>query len=101
MNDSEIQEMRDQIKKEADTDPMDGGVVIPPGGDGVQRYPADAEGNPVDPEMDATDRVNKELGVDKNQGNGNGKSPFQDKDDEDEDELDDDKEFHVRKGKKK
>ena len=99
MNDSEIQEMRDQIKKEADTDPMDGGVVIPPGGDGVQRYPSDAEGNPVDPEMDATDRVNKELGVDKNQGNGNGKSPFQDKDDED--ELDDDKEFHVRKGKKK
>ena len=99
MNDSEIQEMRDQIKKEADTDPMDGGVVIPPGGDGVQRYPSDAEGNPVDPNMDATDRVNKELGVDKNQGNGNGKSPFQDKDDED--ELDDDKEFHVRKGKKK
>ena len=99
MNDSEIQEMRDQIKKEADTDPMDGGVVIPPGGDGVQRYPSDAEGNPVDPEMDATDRVNKELGVDKNQGNGNGKSPFQDKDNED--ELDDDKEFHVRKGKKK
>jgi len=99
MNDSEIQEMRDQIKKEADTDPMDGGVVIPPGGDGVQRYPSDAEGNPVDPEMDATDRVNKELGVDKNQGNGNGKLPFQDKDDED--ELDDDKEFHVRKGKKK
>ena len=32
-------------------------------------------------------------------GNGNGKPPFQDKDDED--ELDDDKEFHVRKGKKK
>ena len=99
MNDSEIQEMRDQIKKEADTDPMDGGVVIPPGGDGVQRYPSDAEGNPVDPEMDATDRVNKELGVDKNQGNGYGKSPFQDKDDED--ELDDDKEFHVKKGRKK
>ena len=49
--------------------------------------------------MDATDRVNKELGVDKNQGNG--KSPFQDKDDEDEDEFLDDKEFHVKKGRKK
>ena len=93
MNDSEIQEMRDQIKKEADTDPMDGGIVVPDGGDGIQRYPADAEGNPVDPNMDATDRVNKELGID----NGNGEAPPKD----DEDELDDDKEFYVKKGRKK
>ena len=96
MNDSEIQEMRDQIKKEADTDPMDGGIVIPPGGGGVQRYPSDAEGNPVDPSMDTTDRVNKEFGADKSQDNGSGKSPFED----DEDELEADKEFHVKKGKK-
>ena len=96
MNDTEIQNMRDQIKKEADTDPLDGGIVVPPGGDGIQRYPADAEGNPVDPNMDATDRVNKELGADKNQDSGYGKSPFQD----DEDELEADKEFHVKKGKK-
>ena len=90
MNDTEIQEMRDQIKKEADTDPMDGGIVIPPGGDGIQRYPADGEGNPVDPEMDATDRVNKELGVEDGE------------DGEDEEEpVEDDKEFHVKKGKRK
>jgi hypothetical protein len=74
---------------------MDGGIVVPDGGDGIQRYPADAEGNPVDPNMDATDRVNKELGVD----NGNGEAPPKD-DDEDEDEFLDNKEFHVKKGKK-
>ena len=45
--------------------------------------------------MDATDRVNKELGVD----NGNGEAPPKD-DDEDEDEFLDNKEFHVKKGKK-
>ena len=39
MNDTEIAEMRDQIKKEADIDPMDGGVVIPDGGDGIKRMP--------------------------------------------------------------
>ena len=63
MTDTEIQEMRDQIKSEVEKDPMDGGIVVPPGGDGIQRYPSDAEGNPVDPNMDATDRVNKELGI--------------------------------------
>ena len=39
MTDSEIQEMRDQIKKESKTDPMDGGIILPPGGDGIQRIP--------------------------------------------------------------
>ncbi len=95
MNDTEIQEMRDQIKKEADTDPLDGGIVVPPGGDGIQRYPVDAEGNPVDPNMDATDRVSAELGLDNN--NGEGEAPPED----DKDEFDDDKEFHVKKGRKK
>ncbi len=95
MTDTEIQEMRDQIKKEADTDPMDGGIVVPPGGDGIQRYPVDAEGNPVDPNMDATDRVSAELGLDNN--NGEGEAPPED----DKDEFDNDKEFHVKKGRKK
>ena len=63
MTDAEIQEMRDQIKKEVEKDPMDGGIVVPDGGDGIQRYPSDSEGNPVDPYMDPTDRVNKELGL--------------------------------------
>ena len=63
MTDSEIQEMRDQIASEVEKDPMDGGIVVPDGGDGIQRYPSDSEGNPVDPYMDPTDRVNKELGL--------------------------------------
>jgi hypothetical protein len=57
MTDSEIQEMRDQIKKESETDPMDGGIILPPGGDGIQRIPTDPSGMPTDPEMPADDRV--------------------------------------------
>jgi DNA-dependent RNA polymerase auxiliary subunit epsilon len=63
MNDSEIQEMRDQIKKEADTDPMDGGIVIPDGGDGIQRIPVDPTGMPIDPEMPSDDRAKMALGI--------------------------------------
>jgi hypothetical protein len=44
MNDAEISEMRDQIAKELETDPMDGGIVLPPVGDGITRYPQDASG---------------------------------------------------------
>ena len=44
MNDAEITEMRDQIAKELETDPMDGGIVLPPVGDGITRYPQDASG---------------------------------------------------------
>jgi hypothetical protein len=69
MTDAEIQEMRDQIKKEVEKDPMDGGIVVPDGGDGIQRYPSDSEGNPVDPYMDPTDRVNKELGLEDEKDN--------------------------------
>ncbi len=57
MNDTEIQEMRDQIKKETETDPMDGGIILPPGGDGIQRIPTDPSGMPTDPEMPADDRA--------------------------------------------
>jgi len=39
MNDTEVDEMRDQIARERDMDPMDGGIVVPVGGDGVTRYP--------------------------------------------------------------
>ena len=63
MNDTEIQEMRDQIKKEADTDPLDGGIVVPDGGDGIQRYPVDKMGQPVDPDMDAGDRARLQIGL--------------------------------------
>ena len=42
--DAEVIEMRDQIAKELDTDPMDGGIVLPDAGDGITRYPQDAAG---------------------------------------------------------
>ena len=50
LTDAEIKEMRDQMAKELDTDPMDGGVAIPDGGDGITRYPQDAAGGVIPPE---------------------------------------------------
>ena len=94
MNDSEIQEMRDQIKKEADTDPMDGGIVVPDGGDGIQRIPVDAMGMPIDPEMPADDRAKMALGIDPD-AEPEGEAPPE------EEPVEDDKEFHVKKGRKK
>ncbi|MDP7367767.1 MAG: portal protein [Candidatus Pacebacteria bacterium] len=63
MNDTEIQEMRDQIKKEMDTDPMDGGIVVPAGGDGIHRIPVGPDGMPLDPEMPSDDRAKMALGI--------------------------------------
>jgi hypothetical protein len=42
--DAEVIEMRDQIAKELDTDPMDGGISLPDAGDGITRYPVDPTG---------------------------------------------------------
>ena len=39
--------MRDQIARELDTDPMDGGITIPDAGDGITRYPQDGAGGMV------------------------------------------------------
>jgi hypothetical protein len=65
LNDSDIQLMRDQIKKESETDPMDGGIILPPGGDGIARIPVDPSGMPIDPEMPADDRAKMTaLGID-------------------------------------
>jgi len=63
MTDSEIQEMRDQIKKESETDPMDGGIVVPDGGDGIKRIPTDSTGMPTDPSLPADDRAKMALGI--------------------------------------
>jgi hypothetical protein len=63
MTDSEIQEMRDQIKKESETDPMDGGIVVPDGGDGIKRIPTDPTGMPMDPSLPADDRAKMALGI--------------------------------------
>ena len=49
MNDAEIDQMNQQIRKELDTDPMDGGVDVPDGGDGITRYPSDGDGSPIPP----------------------------------------------------
>ena len=62
MTDAEIEEMKDQISKEAGLDPMDGGVPND-GGDGIQRYPTGPDGMPVDPEMDAGDRASLAYGM--------------------------------------
>jgi hypothetical protein len=50
MNDGDIAKMRDQIKKEQDTDVDDGGIDMPDGGDGITRYPQDGDGKVVPPE---------------------------------------------------
>ena len=51
MTDAEVQEMRDQIKKELETDPMAGGVTMPDGGDGITRYPQDGDGSVIAPDQ--------------------------------------------------
>ena len=51
MNDAEIAEMNDQIKKELTVDPLDGGISIPDGGDGITRYPQDGSGGVIAPEQ--------------------------------------------------
>jgi len=63
LTDAEIQTLRDQIKKEMDTDPLDGGIVLPPGGDGIKRIPTDQAGMPIDPEMPADDRARMAVGM--------------------------------------
>ena len=50
LNDGEISEMQDQIKKENETDVEDGGIEVPDGGDGVTRYPQDGDGGVIEPE---------------------------------------------------
>ena len=62
--DADIQQMRDQIKKETETDPLDGGIVVPDGGDGISRIPVDPSGMPIDPEQPADDRAKMAMGID-------------------------------------
>ena len=51
MTDAEIEEMRVQMKKELNTDPLDGGINMPDGGDGITRYPQDGDGGVIAPEQ--------------------------------------------------
>jgi hypothetical protein len=41
--------MRKPIQREVDIDPMDGGIDIPDGGDGITRYPQDGDGSVIEP----------------------------------------------------
>ena len=51
MTDAEVEEMRAQMKKELDTDPLDGGIDMPDGGDGITRYPQDGDGSVIPPDQ--------------------------------------------------
>ena len=51
MNDAEIDEMRKQIQRETEIDPMDGGIDVPDGGDGITRYPQDGGGGIISPDQ--------------------------------------------------
>ena len=84
MNDAEIDEMQDQIRRETEQGVEDGGISVPDGGDGITRYPQDAQGGTISPDDLKGFKDPSSVGDDE------GGSPF-----------DDDKEFHVRKGKKK
>ena len=66
MTDAEIDEMKNQINKEAGTDVEDGGIDMPDATDGITRYPQDATGGFISPEdMEGSDGVN-------NKGDNNG-----------------------------
>ena len=83
MNDADIDEMNQQIRKEIDTDPMDGGIDMPDGGDGITRYPQDATGSVVPPEAMP-----------------DYEEPEEEDKKEPEDDLEDDKSFLVKNGLK-
>ena len=75
MTDSEIDQMRDEIKTESERDPMDGGIIIPQGGDGIQRIPTDPSGMPTDPTMSAADRAGLAAGIPPEGMEGGGEEP--------------------------
>ena len=68
MNDADIAEMRDQITKELNSDPLEGGIDMPDGGDGITRYPQDGSGNFISADdLEGSDGVNNKG--DENGGN--------------------------------
>ena len=89
MNDAEIDEMQDQVRRETEQGVEDGGISVPDGGDGITRYPQDAQGGTISPDDLKGFKDPSSVGDDE-EDDDEGGSPF-----------DDDKEFHIRKGKKK
>ena len=88
MNDAEIDEMQDQVRREREQDIEDGGISIPDAGDGITRYPQDAAGGAI-PAADVL-AYDGEAPPEADPAAAKGE----------EESVDDDREFHVRKGKK-
>ena len=82
------------IRDRADTDPMDGGIVVPDGGDGIQRIPVGPDGMPLDPEMPSDDRAKMALGIDPDAAPEGEEPPPEGQ------EAEFDPSFHVKKGKR-
>ena len=87
MNDAEIDEMQGQVRREIEQGVEDGGISVPDVGDGITRYPQDAAGGAI-----PADDVAKYDGE---------APPEEDSDKEEEEPVDDEKDFHIRKGTKK
>ena len=51
MNDAEIQRCVIKLRKRLNTDPLEGGVDMPDGGDGITRYPQDGGGGVISPDQ--------------------------------------------------
>mgnify|MGYP000291832671 CR=1 FL=1 len=66
-----------------------GFYTVPDGGDGIKRIPTDPTGMPMDPHLPSDDRAKMALGIPPEEEGG------------EEEPVEDDKEFHVKKGKKK
>ena len=49
LTDAQIDEMQDEINREAGLDPDEGGVNVPDGTDGITRIPS-VDGGPIDPD---------------------------------------------------
>ena len=90
MNDAEIDEMQAQVRREREQGVEDGGISVPDVGDGITRYPQDAQGGTISPDDLKGFKDPSSVGDDEEDDDDEGGSPF-----------DDDKEFHIRKGKKK
>ena len=80
MNDAEIDEMQDQIRRETEQDVGDGGISVPDGGDGITRYPQDGAGGVIPPDqMPDYEEPEKDDGGEKPQTDFNDDKSFLDK----------------------
>ena len=80
MNDAEIDEMQDQIRRETEQGVEDGGISVPDGGDGITRYPQDGAGGVIPPDqMPDYEEPKKDGGGEKPQTDFNDDKSFLDK----------------------